>query len=499
MKINLSSFNPLSADVRGNTEKIIALLKAPAPKADLLVLPEAALCGCPLFDLFEDKELVRQNQSALKEIAKETKNTACLLGYMDYLGKEVTTAAAYIYKGKVTKIFDTQTVELAGKTLHIVLGSLEQLSSVDADAVVQLYARPYERGNIARRLEQIQKFAKKHAVPVLSCTLLGGGDGLIFDGLCAAADKKGQLTLLGELFREYVNTWDSEEKSAPVSYKADWRGEVLDALSFGLGDFVQKSGYDKVVFGVSGGLDSAITAVLAAAALGGESVYAVSLPSYCTSDLSKTLAGQLARNLGINLEEVAVKPVLDGLKGAVGHIVSHMRDRTEQEVQSRLRSNILMTLGREYGALPLSTDDQSELAVGSCILYGDTCGRLLPLGNIYKSELYDLAAYINKNREIIPQGIIDRAPTSELSPNQKDEDILPPYKDLDRIVEAYLVDKLTPEQIAKKFKFKKDVVLDVCNRINRADFKRRQVGPILKVMPLSFGDCMRPVIKKVIL
>lgn len=497
MKINLTSFNPLAADVQGNKEKVAALLKAPAPKADLLVLPEAALCGCPLFDLYDHPELLKQNQAAVKELAKLTKETACVLGYLDKQGKDVTTCAAFIYKGKITKIFDTQTLDFKGKTLQIVLGGLQDVPALDADIVVHLYAKPYAKGNIQTRLDELKKFAKKYGAPVLSCNLLGGGDGMIFDGLCAAADKQGKLSLLGELFREGVNTWDSEEKYPSLTYQADVRGEVLDALSFGLGDFVQKSGYDKVILGISGGLDSAITAVLAAAALGGESVFAVSLPSYCTSDLSKTLAGQLARNLGINLEEVGVKPVMEGLKTAISHITTHFKDRTDQELQSRLRSTLLMTLGREYRALVLSTDDLSELASGSCILYGDTCGRLLPLGDIYKSELYDLASYINKNREIIPQGIIDRAPTSELRPNQKDEDILPPYKVLDKILSAFLTRQLPPAEIAKQYKIKLETVVDVCRRVSRSDFKRRQLAPILKINERSFGDVERPVIKKI--
>lgn len=497
MKINLASFNPLTADICGNKEHIIALLKAPAPKADVLVLPEAALCGCPMLDLFEDERLLKETALALKEIAKETKETACVLGFQDKSGKDFVSAAAFIYKGKITKIYDSEVLSVAGKEVQIVLGDLQDAPALDADIIIHLSARPYEKGNVTERLDALKKFAKKRGVPTLSCNLLGGGDGLIFDGLCAAAGKKGELTLLGELFREHINTWDSEEKPSALTYKADPRGEVLDALSFGLGDFVQKAGYSKVIFGLSGGLDSAVTAVLAASALGGESVYAVSLPSYCTSDLSKSLAGQLARNLGINLEEVAVKPVLDGMKNAVGHIVSHLKDITEQKLQSRLRANILFTLGGEYGAMPISTDDLSELSVGSCVLYGDTAGRLLPIGDVFKTELYDLAAYINKNREIIPQGIIDRAPTSELRPNQTDADTLPAYPVLDKIIPLYVAEGLTPQEIARKCKAPLETVVDVCRRIDTADYKRAQTAPILKVTRRLFTDLQRPVTKKI--
>lgn len=225
MKINLASFNPLTADIRGNKEHIIALLKAPAPKADVLVLPEAALCGCPMMDLFEDERLLKETALALKEIAKETKETACVLGFQDKSGKDFVSAAAFIYKGKITKIYDSEVVSLSGKDVQIVLGDLQDAPALDADVIIHLSARPYEKGNVTERLDALKKFAKKRGVPTLSCNLLGGGDGLIFDGLCAAAGKKGELTLLGELFREHINTWDSEEKTSALTYKADRAGK----------------------------------------------------------------------------------------------------------------------------------------------------------------------------------------------------------------------------------------------------------------------------------
>ncbi len=498
MKINLASFNPLAADTAGNTARVLELLRAPAPKADLLVLPEAALCGCPLYDLLDDKRLLAQNQSALKEIAKETKETAVVLGYMDRLQGQSATAAAFIYKGKITKIFDTETVDFKGQKLQIVLDAPENAQAdPDADAVLFAVARPYLKGNVSPRLDALKKFAKKYAVPSLLCNLLGGGDGMIFDGLLAAADKKGALVLLGELFREQVLTFDLTAKYESVSYKVPVQGELFDALAFGLRDYVHKSGMDKVMFGVSGGIDSAFTAALAAKALGGESVYCVSLPSYCTSDLSKTLAGQLARALGVNLEEVGVMPVLGAVKEAVAHIVSHPKDATEQELQSRLRTTILGALAGEYNAMLISTDDKSECAVGSFVLYGDAGGCLQPIGDLYKSEIYELAEYLNRGGEIIPRGIIERAPTSELSPNQKDEDQLPPYSVLDKMLRAYLEDGLTAEEIAKKFRVKAAVAADVLTRVNQADLKRRQTAPALQVSAHPFASVLRPIIKKV--
>lgn len=499
MKVNLASFNPLTADIASNTEKVIRLLRAPAPQADLLVLPEAALCGCPLFDLFDDNTLALQNQQFLKLIAKETKQTACVLGFLDRRGKENLTAAAFIYEGKVTKIYDSETVSFLGENIQIVLGHpSDSVADSDADLILFLGARPYLKKALSVYLDNLCKFAKKAGVPCASCNLLGGGDGMIFDGLTAVANAKGQLALTPNLFEERLNSFDLNDLKTSVSYKLPWQEELLEALSFGLRDYVHKSGYDKVVFGVSGGIDSAFTAALAARALGGESVYCVSLPSYCTSNLSKTLAGQLAVKLGVNLEEVGVKPVLDAVKTAVEHMVSHPLNSTEQDLQSRLRTNILMALANEYNAMLISTDDKSETSVGSCVLYGDTSGSLLPIGDLYKSEIYELVEYLNRNEELIPKGIVERAPTSELSPNQKDEDFLPPYKVLDKILAAFWEENISSEaDLAKKLKVKSAVVHDVLERINRADLTRRQTAPVLQVSRFPISGKMRPIIKKI--
>ncbi len=498
MKINVASFNPLAADAAANARKAVELLQSPALPAELLVLPEAALCGCPLFDLFDDKRLHAQMSAALKTVAKETKKTACVLGCLDKQGGQSVTAAAFIYKGKITKIFDTQTVALNGKNLQITLEDPHMAQAdPDADAVIFVLARPYKKGNVSLRLEALKKFAKKNGVPSILCNLLGGGDGLIFDGLTAMADRKGALSFCGELFCERVHPLDLDEKRAPVSYKTPVLKELLDALAFGLGDYVHKSGMDKVVFGLSGGIDSAVTAALAARALGGESVYCVSLPSHATSGLSKKLAGKLAVSLGVNLEEVPVQPGLESVKESLSHIVSNPKKSTAQEIQSRLRTVILGALAEEYNAMLISTDDKSENAVGSVVLYGDAGGCLQPLGDLYKTEIYELAAYINKEKELIPQGIIDCVSASELSSNQKVEDVLPPYPALDKILHAYLEDGLTLDEIAKKCRVKKDVAADVLERVNRADLKRRQTAPCLQVSEHSFASVLRPIIKKI--
>ena len=499
MNINLVSFNPVPADIAGNTHQILQLLRSPAVQAgELLVLPEAALCGCPLFDLFEDKQILAQNLSALKEIAKEAKQTACVLGYLEKQAGQVTTAAAFLYKGKVTKIFDTETIPFQGKNIQFTLESPQMAQAdPDADAVVFLQACSYVKGNVSGRLDSLKKFAKKHAVPSFLCNLLGGGDGMIFDGLCAAADKKGSLVLCGELFREQVLSFDLEEKYPAVSYTLPVQAELIEALTFGLQDYAHKSGFDKVVLGVSGGIDSAFTAALAARALGGESVYCVSLPSYCTSDLSKSLAGQLAVRLGVNLEEVGVMPAFEAVREALSHIVSHPKDTSEQELQSRLRTNILSALATELNAMLLSTDDKSESAVGSFVLYGDAGGSLQPIGDLYKTEIYELVDFINKKEELIPQGIVKRAPTSELRPNQKDEDSLPPYPVLDKILKGYLEEGFSAKDISQKNRIRLETVCEVLDRVNRADLKRRQTAPALQVTERPFSTVLRPIIKKI--
>ncbi len=497
MKITLASFNPLTAAIRQNKEQILSLLKSPAPKGDLFVLPEAALCGCPLFDLFDDKTLLAANLSALKEIAAVSKHQPLVLGYLDKQDGRAATAAAYIYKGKITKIFDTETVELNGQQVQIVVGQEPQdcQADLDADVVLFLHTTPYTRGCVRTRLANLQKFAKKYAVPTFLCNLLGGGDGLIFDGLTAAADNKGKLTAWGELFREQLLTVDSESKTI-ANYDVPDLQELADALSFGLRDYVTKSGYDQVVFGLSGGIDSAVTAVLAARALGGESVHCVSLPSYCTSDLSKSLAGQLAVKLHVNLEEVGVRPAMEAVKESLSHIVSHAQDSTDQELQSLLRSTILGALANEYHATVISTDDKTEMAVGPSVIYKDAGGSVCPLGDLYKSEIYELAHFINQSGELIPQGILDRAPTPELRPHQTDEDTLPRYDVLDKILRAYVEEGRTPADIAKKLRLPQEKVICVLDRVNRAELKRRQAAPVLQVSTHPLLNVLRPVIKK---
>lgn len=498
MKIYAASFNPRAADVSANSANIIRLLKAASAQADMLLLPEAALIGCPLYDLFDDKRLIKQNLAALKEIAKHTKDTACVLGYVDYEAKEPTTAAAFIYKGKITKIFDAETLEFKGQTLQICLGDITRYKSApDADAVLNLCALPYRQGETPSRMDHLKKAAKRFGAPLLALNLLGGGDGLVFDGRCCALNRKGKFTFVSEPFKEQGFVWDPQAKASAVSFKYHEMQELLDALTFSVRDQVIKCGMDKVVLGLSGGLDSAVVAVLAARALGGESVWGVGLPFRYTSQLSKDLAEALAKNLKINHERIPINAAFEAVKTGIRYISSHPKDLTEQNLQARLRANILMTLSSELGAMVLSCGNKSEAAVGYCTLYGDTCGGLMPLGDVYKSDLYKLARYINKDKEIIPQGIIDRAPTAELATGQTDQDSLPPYPVLDKIIRAYWEEQLSAVEIVKKYKISKAVVTDVLVRIDGTDFKRRQCPPATQISRFVLGERLRPIAKKI--
>lgn len=499
MKIYATSFNPRVGDIAANAENIIRLLKTASAQADLLLLPEAALTGCPLCDLFEDKRIVKQNLDALKEIAKHTKDIACVLGYIDYLDKAPASAIAFIYKGKITKIFDDETVDFMGQTLQICPGDMAQYKNFsEADVVLNPCAVPYRRGETPARIESLKKAAKKAAAPLLSLNLLGGGDGLVFDGVCASLNRKGEYTFVSAPFKEQSFIWEPEERTQPYAFKYDDMAELLEALSFSIKDQVTKCGMDKVILGLSGGLDSAVVAVLAARALGGESVFAVGLPFRYTSELSKQLAEKLAHNLKINHERIPIGPAFEAVKSGVLHISSHPKDLTEQNLQARLRGVVLMTLSAELGGMVLSTGNKSEAAVGYCTLYGDTCGGLMPLGDVYKSDLYKLARYINKDEEIIPQGIIDRAPSAELAPGQKDQDSLPPYPVLDKIIRAYWEELLPAADIVKKYKIAKAVVADVLRRIDAMDFKRRQCPPITQTSRFCLSERLRPIAKKIV-
>lgn len=497
MKIYLSSFNPRVADISGNAAAIARLLKTAALQADLLLLPEAALTGCPMYDLFEDKRLIKQNLTALKELAKQAKDVACVLGYVDYEGKEPVSAAAFIYKGKITKIFDTETVEYKGRRVQICLGDPAACSGDDADIILNPCAVPYRQGETPAREAALKKAAKKLGAPLLSCNLLGGGDGLLFDGVCRVFTGRGECVLRTPAFAEQSVVWNEDEKWSAVSAKYDELGELRDALAFAIKDQVTKCGMDKVILGLSGGLDSAVVAALAAQSMGGESVYGVGLPSRYTSKLSKNLAEKLAKNLKINYEEISIMPAFDAIKNGILPVSSHPKDLTEQNLQSRLRGNILMTLSAELGAMVLATGNKSEAAVGYCTLYGDTCGGLMPLGDIYKSDLYALAEYINKDKELIPQGIIDRAPTAELATGQTDQDSLPAYPVLDNIIRGYWEQQLTAQEISKKYKVAAEVVKDVLRRIDAMDFKRRQCAPIVQISRFALSERLRPIAKKI--
>ena len=498
MKIYASSFNPRSADIAANAENIIRLLKTAAPQADLVLLPEAALTGCPLYDLFEDKRIIKQNLDALKEIAKYTKDIACVLGYVDYLDKQPASAFAFIHKGKITKFFDYETVSFQGQNVMICPGDMAQYKNFeDADLVLNPCAIVYRQGETPARIESLKKAAKKAGAPLLSLNLLGGGDGLVFDGVCASLNRKGEYTFVSAPFKEQSFVWEPAERTEPFAFKYDEMQELLEALTFSIKDQLNKCGMDKAVLGLSGGLDSAVVAVLAARALGGESVWAVGLPFRYTSELSKQLAEQLAHNLKINHERIPLYDAFEGVKAGVLHISSHPKDLTEQNLQARLRGTILMTLSSELGAMVLSCGNKSEAAVGYCTLYGDTCGGLMPLGDVYKSDLYKLAQYINKDKEIIPQGIIDRAPTAELATGQKDQDSLPPYPVLDKIIRAYWEEQLPAAEIAKKYKIAKDVVAYVTARIDGNDFKRRQCPPVTQISRFALSERLRPIAKKI--
>ena len=498
MKIYATSFNPRSADIAANAANIILLLKTAASQADLLLLPEAALTGCPLYDLFEDKRLIKQNLDALKEIAKYTKEVACVLGYIDYVDKQPLSAFAFIYKGKITKFFDYENIEFKGQNIQICPGDISQYKDfADADVVLNPCAVPYRRGETPARIENLKKAAKRAGAPLISLNLLGGGDGLVFDGVCASLNRKGEYTFVSAPFKEQSFVWEPAERTQPFAFKYEEMQELLEALSFSIKDQVTKCGMDKVLLGLSGGLDSAVVAVLSARALGGESVFAVGLPFRYTSELSKQLAEQLAQNLKINHERIPIGPAFEAVKNGVLHISSHPKDLTEQNLQSRIRSVVLMTLSSELNAMVLSCGNKSEAAVGYCTLYGDTCGGLMPLGDIYKTDLYKLARFINKDREIIPQGIIDRVPTAELATGQTDQDNLPPYPVLDKIIRAYWEEQLSAAEIVKKYKIAKSVVADVVARIDSVDFKRRQCPPATQTSRFVLGERLRPIAKKI--
>lgn len=524
MKVAIAQINTIVGDIKGNTRKIISYInKAKSKNADLVVFPELAITGYPPKDLLLKKKFVSENRKQLKRIIKETKDITAIVGFVDYDKKtqERYNAAAVISNRKLLfvqhkialpnyDVFDEkryfsagkrqQLFALKGKKIGITICEdfwikkyLIALKELSADIIISISCSPFHVGKIGARRRLVQSRAKETKTTIVYVNLVGGQDDLVFDGRSLIADRNGNFLIKCKRFTEGIFTVNLD---APV--KTSWpRSEpvedTFEALLLGIRDYVRKNRFKKVVIGLSGGIDSSLTAALAVLALGKENVVGVSMPSIFTSKKSIADAKRLAKNLGIRQMSIPINRAMGVYEKALKPAFKGKRkDTTEENIQARIRGNILMALSNKFGWLLLSTGNKSEMAVGYCTLYGDLTGGLAVLSDVLKTTVYKLADYINKSqpKALIPMSIIKKAPTPELRPGQKDQDTLPPYSVLDKILHYYIDCMYSREQIIAKG-FSKALVTKIIRMVDNSEYKRHQMPIGIKITPKAFGPGRR--------
>jgi NAD+ synthase (glutamine-hydrolysing) len=544
VKIALAQIDTTIGDFDSNSDRIIKFaLSAHERGADLVIFPELALCGYPPRDLVEKPGFVERSQSTLLRLAQSLPPIPALVGYVRRsradLGKKVANAAAWLEGGKVLvdyakillpfyDVFDESRYFEPGDrvAVHDFRGfrvglticediwndknfwadryykrdPVEECLAAGANLLLNIASSPYNTEKIQLRYHMLQTIAVKRGIPVAYVNHVGGNDQLLFDGSSMAFNARGELAARAAAFAEDLVIFDTragaqETRPEPPS-EAE---EIYLALCMGLRDYVRKCGFQKVLVGLSGGIDSSLVATLAADALGPPNVLGVGMPGPYSSPGSIRDAETLARNLGIEFRLIPITPVfetyLQTLDAAFG---GHPRGVTEENIQARIRGTVLMALSNKFGSLLLTTGNKSELAVGYCTLYGDMAGGLAVIADLPKTTVYALARYINRAAERIPQASLDKPPSAELRPNQTDQDSLPPYEILDAILRAYIEENRSPEEIAATLaQLDLPLVRRTVRMVNAAEYKRQQAPPTLKVTAKAFGMGRRlPIAQK---
>jgi len=529
MKIGLAQINPTVGDLKGNFEKILAAYRAlVAQGAELILTPELAITGYPPQDLVFKSRFVPLNLEALQALHAEVGEVPLITGYADYNpgpGRPFRNAAAVLQRGQPVRsvfksllptydVFDEDRyfqpaetvapVEINGRRIGITIcediwtekylprrlydfDPLATLVGAGAEMIVNISASPFCVGKPLRRCEMLSALAARHGVPIFYCNAIGGNDQLVFDGNSLALGAGGGLLAQLPAFEEALRIVDTDASplpGCPPEYEAQ---ELFEALSLGLRDYLRKCGFKSVVLGLSGGIDSAVTAAIAVHALGAENVHGVAMPTQFSSQGSIDDALALARNLGIRCPVISIQSPFETFRELLApEFAALTEDTTEENMQPRLRCMVLMALSNKHGHLLLSTGNKSELAVGYCTLYGDMAGGLAILSDVPKTQVYALARYINREHEVIPHSSIEKPPSAELKPDQTDQDTLPPYDLLDRILALYVEENLTARDIIAQG-FDEATVRWVARKVDLNEYKREQAAPGIKVTSRAFG------------
>lgn len=509
--------------------------------ADLVVFSELSLCGYLPHDLVERPDFVERNRKELDYVAAQTALPA-IIGYVgkaqDDTGKPAANCAALVCDGRVVfeqrkmllptyDVFDEsryfqpartqQIFPFCGSQLGVSIcedmwndknfwakrlyerDPVTELVEQGATVLISINSSPYTMDKRALRLDMLRAIAKVHHKPVVYVNQVGGNDSLVFDGSSVALDAEGRIAARAASFEEDLVLFDTKTGAGDVHPQIeDELAAVYRALVCGTRDYVRKCGFSKVVVGLSGGIDSSVVTAIAVDALGPETVLGVAMPGPYSSEESLRDARALAANLNIQLLVLPIGQVFSAYRNTLATAFARApEDVTEENIQARIRGNFLMALSNKFGCLVLSTGNKSELAVGYCTLYGDMAGGLAVISDVPKTMVYELARLMNRSRAIIPEPVLTKLPSAELRPNQTDQDTLPPYDVLDRILKAYVEDLRRPEEIAAHYGFPLDLVRQVAVRVDRNEYKRQQAAPGLKVTSKAFGVGRRfPIAQK---
>jgi len=556
MRIGLAQLNSTVGDLAGNRRKILdAYRTLVARGAELVVFPELIVCGYPPRDLLFKRRFVSDNEESLTEIANEIGEIPAVIGFVETNpsseGRRCFNAAAFCQRGEIAVIarkcllptydvFDEDRYFEAAREPAIVtylgheiglticediwknsaidtgrlyrVDPVASLAAKGVNLVLNLSASPWHHGKGHVREQLVIDSARALRCPLVSCNAIGGNDELIFDGRSLVANASGEVIARLTAFSEDLRVVDvhltgktsPKKTTQPVEIAApdsapsdDSPGDIYAALVLGLRDYATKSGFKRALVALSGGIDSAVVAVIAAEAFGAENVIGVSLPSAISSQHSKDDARSLAQTLGIRFETIAIAEAVAAAESALGPVFAgRTRDVTEENIQARVRGVIMMALSNKFGSLLLTTGNKSEVAVGYCTLYGDMCGGLAVISDVFKTQIYTLARWINREREIIPENTITKPPSAELRPGQVDQDSLPPYEVLDAILKGYVEEGLSRIDLVRQG-FPEPVVNDIVRKVDLNEYKRKQAAPGLRITPLAFGVGRRiPIVQK---
>jgi NAD+ synthase (glutamine-hydrolysing) len=523
-KIALAQLNFTVGDISGNTEKIIFFVKkCEKEKCDFIIFPELSITGYPPEDLILKNKFIEDNLRAIEKIRKNVGDIVTIVGFINKKKKKLYNSAAIIYKGEIIGIYDKMILPNYGvfdekryfeegknpfvfniKEINFGVcicediwhkdGPVKEQVKKKAEYIFVINASPYHFRKINEREEIIKNLCRENHIKLFYVNCVGGQDEIVFDGQSLIINEEGEILKKGKIFEEEILIFEGEKEEIEVIDESE---EIYKALITGLRDYVYKNGFKKVIIGLSGGIDSSLVATIATDALGKENVIGVFMPSRFSSKQSYEDAKKLSENLGIEFLVIPIENIFNTYIETLKDIFKGRPfDITEENIQARIRGNLLMALSNKFGYLVLTTGNKSEMSVGYATLYGDMAGGFAVIKDLYKTMVYKIAKWRNSISPVIPESILTKEPTAELRENQKDTDTLPPYEILDRILKEYIEKDKSYEEIIE-MGYEKDIVKKVIRMVDKNEYKRRQSPPGIKITPKAFGKDRRiPITNK---